>query len=83
MVEYIPRNERLAFRLMSGHQPSCKAHCTTPDRSFRSATVGRRDRGLYNAKASPYIKHLLMPIAKASTARHVRFERHGYPGRLT
>ena len=59
MVEYIPRNERLAFRLMSGHSMVAKAHYDATTESFRDATVGKEDQALYNAKAYAYIKRFI------------------------
>lgn len=59
MVEYIPRNERLAFRLMSGHSLVAKAHYDATTESFRDATVGKEDQDLYNAKAYAYIKRFI------------------------
>ena len=59
MVEYIPRNERLAFRLMSGHSMVAKAHYDATTESFRDATVGKEDQDLYNAKAYAYIKRFI------------------------
>lgn len=59
MVKYIPRNERLAFRLMSGHSMVAKAHYDATTESFRDATVGKEDQDLYNAKAYAYIKRFI------------------------
>ena len=59
MVEYIPQNERLAFRLMSGHSLVAKAHYDATTESFRDATVGKEDQDLYNAKAYAYIKRFI------------------------
>ncbi len=59
MVKYIPRNERLAFRLMSGHSLVAKAHYDATTESFRDATVGKEDQDLYNAKAYAYIKRFI------------------------
>lgn len=59
MVEYIPRNERLASRLMSGHSMVAKAHYDATTESFRDATVGKEDQDLYNAKAYAYIKRFI------------------------
>lgn len=59
MVEYIPRNERLAFRLMSGHSLVAKAHYDATTESFRDATVGKEDQDMYNAKAYAYIKRFI------------------------
>ena len=59
MVEYIPRNERLALRLMSGYGMVAKAHYDATTESFRDATVGKEDQDLYNAKAYAYIKRFI------------------------
>ena len=59
MVEYIPRNERLASRLMSGHSMVAKAHYDATTESFRDAKVGKEDQEIYNAKAYAYIKRFI------------------------
>lgn len=69
MVEYIPRNERLAFRLMSGHSLVAKAHYDATTESFRDATVGKEDQDLYNAKAYAYIKRFIDAYAKGQYSK--------------
>lgn len=69
MVEYIPRNERLAFRLMSGHSLVAKAHYDATTESFRDATVGKEDQDLYNAKAYAYIKRFIDAYAQGQYSK--------------
>lgn len=69
MVEYIPRNERLAFRLMSGHSLVAKAHYDATTESFRDATVGQEDQDLYNAKAYAYIKRFIDAYAQGQYSK--------------
>lgn len=69
MVEYILRNERLAFRLMSGHSLVAKAHYDATTESFRDATVGKEDQDLYNAKAYAYIKRFIDAYAKGQYSK--------------
>lgn len=69
MVEYTPRNERLAFRLMSGHSMVAKAHYDATTESFRDATVGKEDQDLYNAKAYAYIKRFIDAYAQGQYSK--------------
>lgn len=69
MVEYIPRNERLASRLMSGHSMVAKAHYDATTESFRDATVGKEDQDLYNAKAYAYIKRFIDAYAQGQYSK--------------
>lgn len=69
MVEYIPRNERLAFRLMSGHSLVAKAHYDATTESFRDATMARKTRTSTTQRPTPTLRDSSMPIAKASTAK--------------